>query len=55
MRMYRQCFVAAVCNRHANLLLGMADAIRRHVAARSPFASTVTDRRYTTSPLPDNY
>ena len=47
--------VAAVCNRHAIFLLGMADAIRRHVASRFPSAPTVTDRRYNTSPLPDNY
>jgi hypothetical protein len=46
--MNRQCFVAAVCNRHADSLLGVADAIRRHVAARFSFASTVTDRRYKT-------
>jgi hypothetical protein len=40
--------VAAVCNRHAIFLLGVADAIRRHVAARFSFASAVTDRRYKT-------
>jgi hypothetical protein len=53
--MSRQCFVAAVCNRHANSLLGMADASRRHVAARFSFASTVTDRRYKAIPFPDNF
>ena len=53
--MYRQCFVAAVCNRHAIFLLGVADAIRRHVAARFSFASTVTDRRYKATLFPDNF
>jgi hypothetical protein len=45
MRMQGQSSVAAVCNRHAIFLLGVADAIRRHVPVGLPPAFSRTRLR----------